>query len=113
MSSLRLPDRIERTRRKSAPRACPSHRAWIRRHHCCVPGCIRTPIECAHVRGGTDGGMSLKPSDGWTISLCNGHHAEQHCIGESAFEERYEIDMRALAEGFRARSPHRAKLGDL
>jgi hypothetical protein len=51
--------------------------------------------------------MALKPSDRWTISLCREHHAEQHRIGETAFEARHGIDMHALAELFARRSPHR------
>ena len=50
---------------------------------------------------------------GWTISLCggpDGHHAEQHRIGEAEFERRHGIDMKALAREFAAKSPHRKKL---
>lgn len=113
MASLRFPARIERPRRPCDPRSCPAHRAWVRRHHCSVPGCFQTPIECAHVRTGTDGGVSLKPSDRWTISLCHAHHAEQHRIGERAFERRHGLDLRAVAEAFARRSPHRAALVQL
>ncbi|QGN56544.1 hypothetical protein GKE62_17800 [Novosphingobium sp. Gsoil 351] len=67
-------------------------------------------MECAHVRTGTDGGIALKPSDRWTISLCRAHHAEQHQIGEPAFEIRYGLDLVALAEVFARRSPHRRVL---
>jgi hypothetical protein len=59
------------------------------------------------VRDGTDGGQALKPSDKWTVSLCREHHAEQHRIGEAAFEARYAIDLIALATQFALRSPHR------
>ena len=91
---------------------CAGHRAWVRRHACSVRGCRRTPIECAHVRAGTDGGMGKKPSDKWTISLCRFHHAEQHRIGERAFEDKYSISMAALAMEFARRSPFRSKLSD-
>ena len=67
---------------------------------------MRLPIECAHVRMGTDGGMGLKPSDRWTISLCHDHHVEQHQIGERAFEERYDLSMKGLAREFAQRSPY-------
>lgn len=90
-------------------RICPAHRAWVRRHHCCVPGCLDGKIECAHVRRETDGGRSLKPCDRWTISLCRAHHAEQHRIGELAFERRYGIDL-GLASAFARLSPHRQRL---
>ena len=108
---LKLPNRLERERsRKSNARECPAHRAWVRKHHCCVPGCASRPIECAHVRRDTDGGTGLKPSDRWTISLCRQHHLEQHQIGEAAFEKRYGIDMRALAVEFARRSPQWQRL---
>ena len=35
---------------------------------------------------------------------------EQHQMGELAFEKRYGIDLRELAELFARRSPHRQKL---
>lgn len=89
---------------------CPAHLKWVREHHCCVPGCNKLPVEAAHVRTGTGGGMGMKPDDCWVISLCQDHHAEQHSVGERPFEERHFIDMKALAEEFAAKSPHRAKL---
>jgi hypothetical protein len=106
MPSARLPDRLTRPRRGREARSCPAHRAWVRRHRCSVPGCEARTIECAHVRVGTDGGQGLKPSDGWTISLCRDHHAEQHKIGEKAFERRYQLDLRSLAAEFARHSPH-------
>lgn len=51
--------------------------------------------EAAHVRIGGDGGMSLKPSDWRTVPLCGhdsdseGHHAQQHRLGERVFWEEY------------------------
>ena len=110
MPTLHLPDRV-RTSRPGAPsRSCPGHRAWVRRHHCSVPGCKRLPIECAHVRSGTNGGMALKPSDRWCLSLCTFHHAEQHRIGERRFETKHGICLADIAELFSQRSPHRRAL---
>lgn len=107
----KLPNRLERERsREPNNRECPAHRAWVRKHHCCVPGCLARPIECAHVRRDTDGGTGLKPSDRWVISLCRDHHIEQHQVGEVAFEMKYGIDMRALAVEFARRSPQRERL---
>jgi len=113
MSPLSFPKKLEREKPSRAIRECPAHRAWVRRHHCCVPGCTKRPIECAHVRRNTDGGLAMKPSDRWTISLCREHHIEQHRIGETAFEGRYNIDMRELAEEFARRSPRRAHLNKI
>jgi hypothetical protein len=52
----------------------------------------------------------MKPSDRYTVSLCRGHHAEQHREGEPAFEARYGIDLYNLASEFTRRSPHQQKL---
>jgi hypothetical protein len=110
MPDLQFPQKLATRVRRTDERVCAGHRAWVRRHHCSVPGCRRTPIECAHVRSGGDGGMGMKPSDKWTISLCGFHHREQHRIGEREFERRHVIDLVAIAEEFARRSPHRLKL---
>lgn len=111
MTSVRLPKRLERPARRRDGRCCPPHRAWVRRHKCCVSGCRQLPIECAHVRIGTDGGVALKPSDRWVVSLCRSHHAEQHRIGEAQFQKRHGLDLYALALEFARRSPYRSSLG--
>ncbi len=89
-----------------------SHLKWIRGHECSVAG-RRTPcegdIEAAHVRTGTDGGLSVKPSDCWTIPLCSFHHQIQHTWGEDRFEKAHNISMRFIAEQLYAKSPHRKK----
>ncbi len=107
---MRLPNRLQKDRKVALERECPGHRAWVRRHHCCVPGCLNIPIECAHVRTGTDGGVGLKPSDRWTVSLCSAHHAEQHRVRERRFEQIHGLDLPALARAFALRSPHRNRL---
>ena len=109
MPSTRLPPRVA-VKNANGSRSCPAHRAWVRKHHCSVPGCLALPIECAHVRRGTDGGTGLKPSDRWVVSLCAKHHMEQHRIGERAFERKYGLDLFELAEAFARRSPQRPKL---
>ena len=106
---MRLPGRRHRNSGRSYERRCPGHCAWVRGHSCSVPGCDRGPIECAHVRSCGDGGVGLKPSDRNTISLCHHHHAEQHRIGESAFQTRYGVDLVELARMFDERSPHRGR----
>ena len=110
MSRLVLPGYIPQLPKQRTSRSFPAHRAWVRKHYCSVPGCKRMPIECAHVRSGTDGGMGMKPSDKWTISLCEHHHLEQHAIGEAAFEVRYDISLIELAREFARRSPYAPKL---
>ena len=109
-----LPAKIKRNSGKAdVGKRSSGHRTFVRKHGCCVPGCAATYIECAHVRNGTDGGTGQKPSDKWCISLCGGpegHHAEQHRIGEPSFAKQYGIDLKALAMAFLAASPHRSKL---
>jgi hypothetical protein len=106
-----LPARISRKSDKADQgKRSPAHRAWVRGHQCSVPSCMLMPIECAHVRTGTDGGTGIKPSDRWCISLCRDHHAEQHQIGEGPFERLHKIKMKDLAAAFLKASPHRFKL---
>lgn len=105
-----LPQRIVKPRRVQETRSCPAHRTWVRRHHCIVAGCERLPVECAHVRCGSDGGTGLKPSDRFLVSLCRDHHAEQHSIGEKSFEKKYGLDLYAIACEFARTSPSRDRL---
>jgi len=96
---------------------CPAHLAWVRGHECAIAGKhgITGPHECAgsieaaHVRTGTDGATSIKPSDIWAIPLCSSAHRLQHQLGESAFEQRFGIDMRRTAQILARLSPHRRK----
>lgn len=105
-----LPPRISRKSDKAEkPRRSPAHRAWVRGHACSACG-SQSGIECAHVRTGTDGGVGIKPSDRYCISLCKECHARQHQIGESAFEKAWGINMKELAAMFFRNSPHRFKL---
>lgn len=106
-----LPRRIPReTMGREKRIRSPGHLAFVRDHACCVPGCDGRPIEAAHVRNGTDGGLGMKPGDQWAISLCSSHHREQHQTGEVSFARRHGIDLLALAREFAAKSTHRAKL---
>ena len=105
-----LPTRLRRnSRRQEVGRRFPGHCARVPGHHCSVPACDAADIECAHVRSGTDGGVGIKPSDGWAVSLCSAHHAEQHRIGEAPFEKAYAVSLRALAMAFAEMSPHHQK----
>jgi hypothetical protein len=89
------------------------HLAWIRGHECSVKGInghvCEGRIEAAHVRTNTDGGGQLKPSDCFTIPLCSLAHKWQSDHGEPAFEQKYGIKMRPIADALWARSPHRIK----
>lgn len=109
-----LPSRIDRkSHRENAGKRSPGHCNFVRSHNCSVIGCEGRPIEVAHVRLGTGGGLSVKPADRWTISLCRDHHSEQHSIGEKSFAKRYSLDLKMLAMEFARQSPHWPKLRDM
>jgi hypothetical protein len=110
MAEVRFPSRLRQEWPKQSSLHCAGHRRWVRRHSCCVQGCNRLPIECAHVRSGAGAGLGLKPSDSRCISLCWLHHREQHDIGERAFEWKYDLDLCALAVEFARKSPFRNSL---
>ena len=116
---MRIPQRRKREKmgvRVSAVIRCPSHLAHIRRLECAVKDRALTnghgithvcggPIEAAHVRTGTDGAMGMKPSDSWSLPLCQDSHRQQHQIGEAMFEVMYRIDMKAIAAELWKHSP--------
>lgn len=81
-----------------------AHCTFVRSHHCSACGAGQ-PIEVAHVRNGSDGGMGRKPSDYYTVSLCRDCHAEQHRVGEASFWKALKIDPLAMAAAFGAASP--------
>lgn len=108
-----LPRRITREKNRTERFKSQAHLSFVRSHECIVPGCNRRPIEVMHVRRGSDAGMGRKPSDFFTVSGCGGvegHHAEQHRIGEQSFEKKHGIDLLALAAEFAAASPKAAEI---
>ena len=90
-----LPPRIPRSvvRGKSKPdlRRRANHLAFVRQLPCTVCG-KAAPSEAAHLRLGCDGGAGLKPSDRYSLSLCNRCHALQHEFGERTFWSALRID---------------------
>ena len=83
-------------------REWPTHRAFVRKHECIVPGCRREDIEACHVRDGLPpedkGGTNLKPPDWWCYAACAGHHRQQHKIGEAPFAGLHGVDLKAAAQ---------------
>jgi hypothetical protein len=96
--------------REDAQIRSPGHLAWVRGHECAVRNefCSER-VEAAHVRNGTDGGTSLKPSDSWALPLCSYHHRAQHQHGETTFSRHYKINMKEIAADLWKRSPHRLR----
>lgn len=100
------PTRLKRPRLRRADARNPEHLAWIRSLPCAIrDGTSCTGSQAAHVRMNTGGGMGMKPPDRWTVPLCHEHHHEQHQIGHAAFDAKYGVDLRALAEELSGRSP--------
>ncbi len=87
-------------------REWPRHRAFLRRHHCIVPGCMAEPIEVSHLRTANNAGTGLKPHDAFAVSMCHEHHMEYHRDGHQTFEHLYRVDLTAIAAEFVRRSPH-------
>lgn len=102
---MTLPPLIRREKKSDTRLRSAKHRAFVRRHHCIVPGCTNLPTECAHVRLGTDGAGAIKPSDQFSVAMCLHHHSAQHAYGEREFERISGLDLRALAEQFASHSP--------
>lgn len=71
---------------------------WLRKEMCAVSG---EKAECTHhVRIGTNGGCSIKPSDYFCIPLLHEFHTTGknalHLIGEKTFFEYYDLDFEQL-----------------
>ena len=67
---------------------------WLRKQNCIITG---KKAQCAHhIRLGTNGGSSLKPSDYFCIPLLNEFHTTGlfaiHNIGEDSFLKQFNID---------------------
>ena len=96
--------------KRGPQREFPKHRKWVRGFACCVPGCENRRIEFAHVRSAANSGTGLKPSDASGVPLCggpDGHHFEQHRIGQPEFERKYEISLSGIAAELARRTTDR------
>ncbi|GAA3271363.1 DUF968 domain-containing protein [Sphingomonas yabuuchiae] len=93
---------------------CRQHLQWVRGHVCTVCGTRGdegNKIEAAHVRRAANSGVSIKPSDAFTVPLCAACHRESH-RGEKTFEAKNKVDLMAIAQRLFRKSPHRANLAD-
>lgn len=78
-----------------------------RKHMAFISGlpCVKCrvgPCDAHHIRIGTNGGMSTKPSDEWCVSLCRAHHSELHAKGERTFWSGFDAGVdgaKKLARG--------------
>ncbi len=88
---MRLPPRIPKKEKRSERWRSQRHRNFVRSHACTNCGSM-AGIEVAHVRIGSGAGMSQKPDDWRTVSLCGGPdgcHPLQHTMGEKSFWDDY------------------------
>lgn len=89
--------------RQPDPRTSRSHADFIRSLPCC---CCGAPprSEQAHIRTGTDGGMSLRPSDRYSVPLCPSCHRtgpnpqHQTKLSEAEWWAEKGVDPYGLAE---------------
>jgi len=113
---MTLPPKLPRSRMavlQPVQTIWPRHRRWVKSHGCCVPGCLASRVDFAHLRSAANAGKSQKPHDAFGISLCRQHHDEQHRRGTEAFGRHYGIDLWSLAAEFARRSPDRAMRASL
>lgn len=100
-------------------RVCLPHQKWIRTEWACAAcgtmGDESNPIQAAHLRLGTGGGMALKPSDRWILPLCfTCHQTDQHQHGELSFYRKLGIaDPKALCCALVQQSPYRRILMEM
>jgi hypothetical protein len=118
-----LPKRPSRNSgRAKETRVCLGHRKYVRgfaRSSCGqLPGDPYNPIEAAHVRLETGGGIGLLPSDRWIVSPCLNCHRKrpdsQHSRRERTFWRKLGIERpKELAEEFARKSSHWPKLKEM
>lgn len=103
-----LPRKVPKERKRATRWRSPAHCNHVREHGCSIAGCTGKPIEVAHVRIGSGAGISQKPDDWRTVSLCKAHHDRQHETGERTFWAG--LDVEQLIRDFIASSPKRAEI---
>jgi len=92
MPAPRIPRSVRRSKSNTHHRGRrPQHLAFIRQLSCVVCG-RAGPSEAAHVRSGSDAGVGMKPSDRYSLPLCDSCHALQHEFGELRFWSVVRID---------------------
>ena len=111
-----LPKKRERPKSgilRAPRREWPRHRRFVRSHACVVTlgksdDHCDGPIQCCHFRTSANAGKGLKPADWDSFPGCFRHHAEQHAIGQPAFERKYGLDLAAICAELARQSPDAA-----
>ena len=102
-----LPRKIPKAPKRSSRWRSIAHRNFVRGHACCACGSTAA-IEVAHVRLGSGAGMSQKPDDWMTVSLCKLCHTAQHEMGERSFWRKK--PLADLIEAFCKASPKASEI---
>lgn len=102
-----LPARIPKPAKRSSRWRSQAHLSFVRQHVCAICG-QASAIEAAHVRGGSGAGIGQKPDDWRAVSLCHGHHQQQHRIGERMFWSGRDVE--AIIDAFCKASPKRVEI---
>ncbi len=104
--------RISKPKARSGRWKSQSHLTHVRKH-ACVACDASAPIEAAHVRLGSDGGLGRKPSDWFAVPLCGGPqgcHQRQHAMGEGSFWRMVGKDPQAVIAELIRTSPKRREI---
>lgn len=104
------PINLETQTKKNGRIDSPRHRTWVKKHLCIAYhfGDCRGRIACCHARDiAPRGHGGNKPSDEWTFSACDKHHAESE-KREQAWGDENGIDVRSICLEFAAKSPDKA-----
>lgn len=102
-----LPRKISKPAKRSRRWRSISHCNFVRGHVCSKCG-SDVNIEVAHVRLGSHAGLSQKPHDYRTLSLCAECHRDQHSVGERTFWAG--IVVEDIIEAFCKASPKAAEI---
>lgn len=98
LKRVRVIEKADRGRVRNTP-----YLAWLRRQPCRIGTGCEGRVEACHVRygdhkaGRVNPGLQKKPDDRWAVSLCAGHHREQHSMNERAWWTSYGLDGSAVA----------------
>jgi len=104
---MQLPRKIPKAPKRSTRWRSQAHCNFVRAHACSKCG-DTAAIEVAHVRLGSGAGISQKPDDWMTVSLCKPCHTLQHNKGERTFWAGFPIAD--LIEQFCRESPRAAQI---
>lgn len=110
-----MPRRKKRERFNSRPETHyrnPRYMQFVRGFICLAAN--KAGHECSgkmhahHVRLGTDGSASQKPSDWWCVPVCERAHDEIHGLGggQASFDKKYGVDSKAFATRLWQSSKH-------